>query len=111
MSGVVPANRGNRSPNRTGALVSRKLRRAGWNIAPASLRHRRDVTTVAAMGDYVSVLADTGLISRNRRIADGISAEVSSWPQAFDVETADTESGAVFIRFTYRPVPASKGTQ
>lgn len=108
MSGVVPANRGNRSPNRTGSMVSRKLRRAGWNIAPAAMRHKRDVTTVAAMGDYVSVLADTGLSGRNRRIADGISAEVSSWPQASDVETVDTESGAVFVRFTYQAAP--KGT-
>lgn len=108
MGGILPANRGNKSTNRIGSVVSRKLRAAGWNIAPAAMRHKRDVTTVGALGNRVSVLADTGLDRRNRRIADGILNEVATWPEVSDTDLTVTESGAVFVRFDYASAASVK---
>lgn len=101
MSGYRPANRGNKTTTRIGSTVSRKLRAAGWNIAPAAMRHKRDVTTVSAQGRRVSVLADTGLEGRNLRIARGILDEVACWPEVDDTDLTVSETGAVFVRFDY----------
>lgn len=108
MSGVRPANRGNRSANRIGSVVSRRLRAAGWNIAPAAMRHKRDVTTVSAQGNRVSVLADTGLDGRNLRIAKGILNDVACWPEVSDTDMVVTESGAVFVWFDYTSAASVK---
>lgn len=101
MSGMRPANRGNRSANRTGTAVSRKLRAAGFNIAPSALRHLREVTTVSAYGDNVSILVDMGLAAKNRRYSGELVAELLGWPQATEISAKSTQSGAVFIHFSY----------
>jgi hypothetical protein len=99
MAGYLPQNRGNRSPNRTGPAVSRRLRAAGWNISPAANRHVRDGVYVKAMGDLISILIDTGHDARNQEAAEGIRDMVSTWPQVSGVSVSGHD--ARWVRFTY----------
>lgn len=98
MAGALPRNGGNKSANRVGPVVSRRLRAAGFNISPSVVRNVRDGITVAARGDSVSVLVDLPGTCR-AEIARDMAAVVATWPQADGVRVS--EGGAVFVRFTY----------
>ncbi|MFI0532333.1 hypothetical protein ACH3XX_20085 [Streptomyces scabiei] len=100
MSGALPRNRGNRSTNRVGATVSRRLRAAGWNVSPSARRHHHPGVFVRCAGDFVSVLVDTGLDSG--RTADGIRDAVTAWPQVSGAEVT-SDGDAFWVRFSYRP--------
>lgn len=76
MAGYLPQNRGNRSPKRTGAIVSRKLKAAGFNISPAARKYKYEGIFVSAQGDYVSILVDLGDRDRNLVAANEIAAAV-----------------------------------
>jgi hypothetical protein len=100
MAGALPRNRGNRSTNRVGATVSRRLRAAGWNVSPSARRNKHYGLFVKATGDYVSVMVDTSLDARNEEAANGIRDLVTTWPQVTDAKV--TEDGGVrWVRFTY----------
>lgn len=102
MASSLMQNRGNKSSNRIGSTVSRKLRAAGWNISPAGRKYRYDGIYVSAQGDSVNVMVDLGLASKNLRVAEGISAELLSLGIAADIRVSDgTELDTRFIRFTY----------
>lgn len=101
MPGALPRNSGNKSPNRAGTTVSRRLRHAGWNISPSARRYRYSGIFVAGRGDHVSVLVDSGVDARNATVAEEIRAVVRTWPQAGDVTITAADSGAAFVRFTY----------
>jgi hypothetical protein len=100
MAGALPRNGGNKSANRVGSTVSRRLRAAGWNISPAARRNLHCGIFVKAMGDYVSILVDTGAEERNAKAAEGIHATVSSWAKASDIEVKE-DDGVRWIRFIY----------
>lgn len=100
MAGYRPANNGNRTTNRIGATVSRRLREANVNISPSARQHRNPGTFVSATGDLVSVFVDTDLDARNERIADTIKDVVATWPEAQGWTTTDV-SGAILIHFFY----------
>lgn len=102
MAGARPANNGNRSTNRVGATVSRRLRAEGWNISPSARKYRYSGIFVTGHGDSVSVLLDLGLAAKNRRYAGDIEATVRTWAQTGDVvEMTVLDDGSVFVRFTY----------
>lgn len=107
MAGYVPANRGNRSAaHRTGAIVSRRLSRAGFNVSPAARRHIANGLFVRGTGGLVSILVDFGTPWDNERVTHGIVDQVITWDEVADgsVVTAivpGDPSGAVSIRFTY----------
>lgn len=91
-----PANNGNRTAQRTGATVARKLRAAGWNISPAARQYTARGVFVSAMDDYVSILVDLGAASeiKARRIAETVSA------MGTGVEVT-AEDGWAMVHFTY----------
>lgn len=64
MAGYQPKNRGNRSTNRVGATVSRRLRAADWNISPSARKYKADGMFVTGHGDSVTVLMDFGVATR-----------------------------------------------
>jgi hypothetical protein len=101
MAGLLPQNRGNRSTNRVGSTVSRRLRAAGWNISPSARKYRADGMFVTGHGDSATVLLDFGLDAKNARVAEAVAAEVRGWAQAADVSVDPLEDGAVFVRFSY----------
>lgn len=104
MAGYRPANRGNRSANRTGATVSRMLRAAGHNVISPDRRHVNQCMTVRAVGDHVSVLIDYGYFEKNARVAADIEATISTWPQTSDIESRKPEGDTcVYLTFTYTP--------
>lgn len=106
MSGYQPANRGNRSSNRIGATVSRRLRAAGFNVVSPDRRHVTRCMTVQATDDRVSVLVDYGLTAKNNRIAAEVAETLVGWTQVSDLST-DSKlcgDGAVFIWFDYTPL-------
>lgn len=102
MAGALPRNRGNRSSNRTGSTVSRRLRAAGWTISAPSRKHRYPGIFVSTAGDHVAVYVDTDNESRNERYVNGLLDELAAWPQVGEVETVEV-SDARSIRFTYTP--------
>lgn len=89
---------GNKTPNRTGPVVSRRLRAAGFNISPSAARNVRDGITVAARGDMISVLIDLPGANRSE-IARDIATVAASWPEAGLVQVSDGD--ATFVRFAY----------
>ncbi|MDX3860058.1 hypothetical protein [Streptomyces europaeiscabiei] len=101
MAGVLPRG-GNRSTNRVGPTVSRRLRAAGWNIGPATRRHSHRGVFVKTAGDFVSVLVDTGDASDNEQAANGIREAVEAWAEAGNVSVTE-DDGVRWVRFTYRP--------
>lgn len=100
MSGYRPANNGNRTANRIGATVSRKLRQAGFNVSPSARKHRYNGMFVSAMGDLVSVYLDFGIESKNQRVGRQLLAEVLEWAGASDI-SAEAEGVTVTLYFTY----------
>lgn len=101
MAGALPRNRGNRSANRVGSTVSRRLRAAGWNVSPSARKYKADGMFVTGHGDSVTVLLDFGLSTKNARVAEDVAALVRTWPQAGDVSVDAVEDGAVYVRFPY----------
>lgn len=102
MAGYRPKNRGNRSTNRVGATVSRRLRAADWNVSPSARKYKADGMFVTGHGDSVTVLMDFGVAAKNQRVAEGVAATVRGWPQVSGFVSIDPlEDGAVFVRFTY----------
>lgn len=102
MAGALPRNRGNRSANRVGATVSRRLRAADWNVSPSAHKYKRDGMFVTGRGDRVTVLLDFGIESKNLRLAEGVAATVRGWDQVNGAVSIDLlEDGAAFVRFTY----------
>lgn len=101
MAGALPRNGGNKTANRVGSAVSRRLRAAGWNISPSARKYKADGMFVSAAGDNVTVLLDFGLASKNKRYAGGVEATVRPWAETGDVDITVLEDGAVFVRFTY----------
>lgn len=102
MTGILPRNRGNRSANRVGATVSRRLRAADWNVSPSARKHKADGIFVSGRGTSVSVLVDLGDEARNFKVAQGIAATVVVWPQVADFASVDPlDGGAYFVRFEY----------
>ncbi|AMD42811.1 hypothetical protein SEA_XKCD426_70 [Streptomyces phage Xkcd426] len=111
MAGALPRNRGNRSANRTGATVSRRLRAADHNVVSPDRRHKSFCMTVRAAGDHVSVLVDYGIPSKNQRVAEDVAATLRGWSQVSDLDVSpivDDAEGAVFVRFTYTPTSRQK---
>lgn len=98
MAGSLPRNRGNRSPNRLGSVVSRRLRKDGWNISPAARRYRAQGIFVRGMDAYVSVLVDLG--SRSETEALALAETVKTWPQATDVDVLP-DDGFAHVTFHY----------
>jgi hypothetical protein len=103
MAGYRPKNRGNRSTNRVGSTVSRRLRAAGWNISPSARKYKADGMFVTGHGDSVTVLVDFGLADRNMKATEGVSAELANWAQTGPVSVDVLDDGAVFIRCSYTP--------
>ena len=104
MAGALPRNRGNRSANRIGATVSRRLRAANWNISPAGRRYKEPGMFVSAQECDVSVLVDFELASKNLRVAAQIVDTVNGWDQVTgQVWTTQVSGGSVIIHFTYAP--------
>jgi hypothetical protein len=102
MAGSLPRNHGNKSVNRTGALVSRRLRNAGWTISPGARKHRMDGMFVSQHGDSITVLVDLGGgPARNRDVADQVATEVGTWAKSDNVSTVLLGGGAVHVYFTY----------
>jgi len=96
MSGYRPQNSGNRSAQRLGPTISRRLRAAGWNVSPAARKHKADGIYVSAMGDFISVLVDLG--GRSAGEAQALAETVRGWgcvPQVKD------EAGYSLVHFTY----------
>ena len=102
MAGALPRNRGNRSSNRTGSTVSRRLRAAGWTISAPARKHRYPGVFVSTAGDQVAVYVDTDLEVRNDRLAADLVAELAAWPQVSAVEVVPV-SDARSVRLTYTP--------
>lgn len=98
MAGITPQNRGNKTTSRLGAVISRKLKKEGWNISPAARRHKADGIFVRATGDYVSVLVDLGANSHIH--ADRLAGTVCGWDKASGV-TITPGDGYATVRFTY----------
>jgi hypothetical protein len=101
MAGARPANNGNRSTNRVGSTVSRRLRAAGWNISPSARKYKADGMFVTGFGDSVSVLLDFGLAAKNKRYAGDVEETVRAWSEVNEVEITVLDDGAVFVRFAY----------
>lgn len=105
MAGYLPRNHGNRSGNRIGSTVSRRLGAAEWNISPSGNKFQRPGIYVSAAGDLVSILVDLDNHHENRVAAAGILAEVWGWEQVSDAEgICHNEDGSWSVRFTYTPV-------
>lgn len=102
MAGALPRNRGNRSSNRTGSTVSRRLRAAGWTISAPARKHRHPGVFVSTAGDHVSVYVDTDNESRNDRFATDLVAELTTWPQVTALEVVQV-ADARSIRLQYTP--------
>ncbi|MGW3571641.1 hypothetical protein ACWDSL_48545 [Streptomyces sp. NPDC000941] len=98
MAGLLPQNSGNRSAQRFGPIVSRRLRTAGFNISPAAARHKRDGVFVRAAGNYISVLVD--IPADASEVAEEIAAAVRTWGMEPEVTVSD--GGAAWVRFFYR---------
>ncbi len=97
-----PRNNGNRSTNRVGATVSRRLRAANWNISPAARKYKASGMFVTGFPDgSVTVLVDLGLDAKNVRVADQVAAELRTWDQVTGVAVSPSETGAVFVRLNY----------
>jgi len=103
MAGYTPQNRGNKGTNRLGAVVSRKLRAAGWNISPAARRHRHDGIYVSAQDNHVSIVLDLGLPQRNTQVMLKMAQELAAWPGTSEEIRLSSPEGtdACFIHFTY----------
>lgn len=104
MAGSLPQNRGNRSTNRIGATVSRRLRAAGHNIISPDRRHIVQCTTVQAAGGEVSVLVDYGILGKNERVTLDLIDTVSGWPQVTGADLEILDDGAIYLTFTYTPL-------
>lgn len=102
MAGALPRNRGNRSSNRTGSTVSRRLRAAGWTISAPARKHRYPGVFVSTAGDHVSVYVDTDNESRNDRFAADLVAELATWPQVSAVDVVQVDD-ARSVRLKYTP--------
>lgn len=102
MAGALPRNRGNRSSNRTGSTVSRRLRAAGWTISAPARKHRYPGVFVSTAGDHVSVYVDTDNESRNDRFATDLVAELVTWPQVTALEVVRVDD-ARSVRLQYTP--------
>ncbi|RPJ36973.1 MAG: hypothetical protein EHM35_07185, partial [Planctomycetaceae bacterium] len=76
MGGYRPKNRGNKSSSRTGVVISRRLRSAGWNVSSAERRFTSNGIFVSAQRDSVGIMIDLGLLTKNLRVANQIAAEV-----------------------------------
>lgn len=100
MAGFRPANNGNRSTNRVGATVSRRLRAADWNVSPSARKHMHHGMFVTGMGDYVSVMMDFGIDAKNERVAAGVLQTVSTWAQVSGAEIT-SDDGVFWVRFSY----------
>ena len=85
-----------------GTTVSRRLRKAGFNISPAAARHKRDGVFVKAMGDRISVLIDLGNGVENHAVATSIWMEASAWTQTSNFDS-DGNGRRILVWFTYRP--------
>lgn len=101
MAGALPRNRGNRSTNRVGSTVSRRLRAANWNVSPSARKYKADGMFVTGHGDSVTVLVDFGLADKNMRVTEGVSTELASWAQTGPVSVDVLDDGAVHIRCSY----------
>lgn len=101
MAGALPRNRGNRSTNRVGSTVSRRLRAAGWNVSPSARKFKYDGMFVTGHGDSVSVLMDFGLDAKNLRVAKAVQLEMAGWAQTGTVTLDVLEDGAVYVRTSY----------
>jgi hypothetical protein len=99
--GATPANSGNRKTNRTGAVVSRRLRRDGFNISPSANRHVRPGMYVRAAGDVVSILVDLVDAHQDHEAAHELASHIATWPEVGVVEVRD-EHSMTHLYFTYR---------
>lgn len=111
MAGITPANRGNKSTNRVGATVSRRLKAAGFTVSPEARKYRYDGLFVSGTADgRVSILVDLGTAGENARVTGEILDELRTWPQipGNSIVSNTAEEGYVFIRADYvTPVPTA----
>ncbi len=101
MAGALPRNGGNKSANRVGPTVSRRLRAAGWNVSPAARKFKHDGMFVSARDNFVTVLLDLGIEFKNKRYAGDVEATVRTWAEVTEVEFHVNEDGSVFVWFTF----------
>lgn len=104
MAGYLPRNRGNRSTDRTGAVVSRRLRAAGFNISPAARKHKANGIFVSGYKGGATVLVDLGRTGANRATATDIFDRVADWPQVSDLDMRVVGESFIFVQFSYNPI-------
>lgn len=106
MAGISPKNRGNRSADRTGQIVSRRLRKAGYNISPSDRRNKADGTFVRGAHGFVSILIDMGGDGSNQLVQDDLCEYLRGVDWAEDIKATDM-GVARLIRFTYTARPTA----
>ncbi|MGX1133225.1 enamine deaminase RidA (YjgF/YER057c/UK114 family) [Streptomyces glaucescens] len=68
---------GNRNPDRTGVVASRRLRAAGWNISSSARKHKAEGVFVSGSLGLVSVFVDLG--DQSVQTAEEIAQTVADW--------------------------------
>jgi hypothetical protein len=101
MAGARPQNRGNRSSNRVGATVSRRLRAAGFNVSPSARKHVYNGLFVSGKEGRATVLVDLGAPTKNKQVAAELIAEMADWPQAGDIDANVLSDGAIMLWVRY----------
>lgn len=105
MPGYVPQNRGNKSTNRVGATVSRRLRKAGFNVIAKDNRRVNQCLTVSGKTGTATISVDYGIPSKNDRVAGELIDELLTWDQVpgNGIDTHVAECGAILIWVEYTP--------
>lgn len=104
MAGALPANRGNRSSNRVGATVSRRLRAAGFNVSPSARCWTDNGMFVRGVDGRATITVDFGIPVKNDRVVCELLDELFTWPQVTCVDYAFTQDGeAVLVWVDYTP--------
>lgn len=102
MAGYRPQNGGNKSTQRYGVTVSRRLRTAGINVSPAARRYQHLGVFVAGRGDYISILVDLGTQERSKGVAEEIAEIVRGWRLNGPEVEAELAEDHAWVRFYYR---------
>jgi hypothetical protein len=104
MPGYRPANRGNRTPNRVGTVVSRRLRAAGVNVSPSARKYRCPGIFVSTMGSYTSIMIDLLNDAQNDAAADDILSVIRDMVQVVDPYLSGRENSGdpLYVRFDYK---------
>lgn len=102
MAGSLPRNRGNRSANRVGTTVSRRLRAAGHNVVSGAARLHCGLTVSGADG-VATVSVDYGIRAKNDRVLGELIDTLASWDQVGEMDYETLPDGAVLLWVAYTP--------